>query len=527
MDRVKTALVVVDTCYAGDIATYMSSLDTDLPDGWVVIAAASAHKQAHLGVLTEAVRAFADTGADQDAQPYLDYRDLIPALAEALEEQNWQPFGTPPPRSRSRLLTLPNRHYRPDVDERVPVASARQDVAMYVSDLVAHWDPRSRGVGDASTPGMLFTGRDRLMRTLISAAQGEPGSLVVTGVAGCGKSAVLSRLVTFSDPGFRARYADAVDAADAAGEPLPRVGDVDVAVLAKGSVAQGVLDAIRDRLGIPSIDGETIGDTITRIHQARDGHRRITLVVDALDEAEDPRGIVTSVLAPLVNPPGAAWLQAADRRPRKRTNDRRPPSGRGCAGRSNSPGAVRYGGRRGRAAVLDRGGSRRVRVPAAAHPSRRRAAHPLRHGRRRPGPRTCRRGGRDRRHLLRAGPADQRSTTSPVPTAGPHRPSLAGPQPRRPGARSSPPNWNRITPTRTAAGWPGACSPPRPWPAAAARPAARSGPPSPRPSTRPAAPTPTPTSPPCSTSTSAATSSATPPKTPPCTDPSTTPSPKL
>ena len=308
MDRVETALVVVDTCYAGEVATFMSSLERDLPAGWVVIASASAHKQAHLGVLTDAVRAIAETGTDQDAQPYLDYWDLIPALADALDDQSWQPFGTPPPRSRSRLPTLPNRHYRPDVDERVTVESARRDVAMYMSDLAAHWDPRSRGVGDASTPGILFTGRDQLMRILISAAQGEPGSFVVTGVAGCGKSAVLSRLVTFSDPGFRARHADAAHAADVAGEPLPRIGDVDVAVLAKGSVAQGVLDAIRDRLGVPGVDGEAIGDTIARIHQAQEG-RLITMVVDALDEAEDPRGIVNSVLSPLVNSSGAAWLR--------------------------------------------------------------------------------------------------------------------------------------------------------------------------------------------------------------------------
>ena len=143
MERVKTALVVVDTCYAGDIATFMSSLDRDLPAGWVVIAAASAHKQAHVGVLTQAVRAFAETGADQNAQPYLDYWDLIPALADALDDQNWHPFGTPPPRSRSRLLTLPNRHYRPDVDERVPVAAAgRRDVCVGSGGPLGSAEPR-------------------------------------------------------------------------------------------------------------------------------------------------------------------------------------------------------------------------------------------------------------------------------------------------------------------------------------------------------------------------------------------------
>ncbi len=265
-DQVHTALVVVDTCYSGDVAAHLASLDEDLPDGWIVISAASAHQQARVGVLTEAVREFAASGADDPAFPELQFGELYKSLSTALQGQQWKLLTTPPPWD-ARPVCLPNRHYRPEHDERVVAEVARQDVAMYEKDLAAHWDPRSRGVAEGSTAGSLFTGRDRLMGILIDAARGAPGVLVVTGGPGCGKSAVLSRLVTFSDPTFRARYADAVAAAQDSGGPLPAQGDVDVAVLAKGHVAQGVLDAIRDRLEIDPVDGETSAQTIARIHQ--------------------------------------------------------------------------------------------------------------------------------------------------------------------------------------------------------------------------------------------------------------------
>jgi hypothetical protein len=252
MERVNTALVVVDTCYSGDVAAYLASLDEDLPDGWIVISAASAHQLARLGVLTKAVREFTASGSADSAFTELKFGELYKALAAALRGQQWRLLSTPPP-PEDRPVCLPNPYHRPNVDQRVVRGSPRRDVAMYEKDLAAHWDPRSRRVSDASTSGVLFTGRDRLMRTLIDAARDEPGALVVTGGPGCGKSAVLSRLVTFSDPTFRSRYAEAVQAAEAIGEPLPDVGDVDVAVLAKGLVARGVVDAIRDRLGIDAV----------------------------------------------------------------------------------------------------------------------------------------------------------------------------------------------------------------------------------------------------------------------------------
>ena len=53
------------------------------------------------------------------------------------------------------------------------------------------------------------------MRELIATARGDRDAdsrvTLVTGGAGCGKSAVLARLVTLSDPDFAAAYPDEVE----------------------------------------------------------------------------------------------------------------------------------------------------------------------------------------------------------------------------------------------------------------------------------------------------------------------------
>lgn len=178
-DEVDAATVVVaDTCYSGDVTAHLSSLDEDLPDGWIVISAAFGIPGGARGVLTDAIREFARSGTDDPAFPELPFVELYKSLSTALQGQPWKLLSTPP-RWDQRPVCLPNRYHHPDQDERVMAEDARSDVAMYEKDLAAHWNPRSRGVPDASTTGTLFTGRDRLMGILIDAARAGPGALVV------------------------------------------------------------------------------------------------------------------------------------------------------------------------------------------------------------------------------------------------------------------------------------------------------------------------------------------------------------
>jgi len=145
--------------------------------------------------------------------------------------------------------------------------------------------------------GWLFTGRADLMRELIARTshQAPGGVTLVSGRAGCGKSTVLARLVTLSDPDFRVAYAPQV--ADIPTDLLPRAEAVDVAVLAIGKNADDVLAQLLHAFNVPRSRDGAAWDTLSdRIH-AWDTwlavrSAPVTIVLDALDEARDPAGIV-------------------------------------------------------------------------------------------------------------------------------------------------------------------------------------------------------------------------------------------
>ncbi|OLT00492.1 hypothetical protein BJF90_34845 [Pseudonocardia sp. CNS-004] len=134
------------------------------------------------------------------------------------------------------------------------------------------------------------------MRELIDAATGMPGTLVVGGRAGSGKSSVLARLVTCSDPGFRADHADAL----AVATPVPPEGAVDIAVLATGKTAEQIAQQIGRALGVTAPRPEATTavegwcDGILDVLVRRD--KQLTLVVDALDEASDPVAVLRTLL---------------------------------------------------------------------------------------------------------------------------------------------------------------------------------------------------------------------------------------
>src|SRR6266536_2032995 len=111
-------------------------------------------------------------------------------------------------------VCLPNPGYVPSRLDRVVTNRARRDLAILTGDMTAHWAVRAPVVADG---GPVFTGRTRLMQELIAFTEGPAATLVVTGRAGCGKSATLARLVTCSDPDFRAEHTDVL----AVAKPVP------------------------------------------------------------------------------------------------------------------------------------------------------------------------------------------------------------------------------------------------------------------------------------------------------------------
>lgn len=305
---VQHALVVIDTCHAGKV-TESTLSDTSFPAGWIGIAAAAHTGEARAGAVSEAVRAFLAPGAGDEkyggpGERFFKASDFVQFIAEHLgKSQDVVPFprqarGDPSP-------CLPNPAFVSANYGRVTTESARQEMSLFENELAAHWGPRARGVQRDDEPGSLFTGRATLMKKLIAAATGEPGAFLVTGVAGSGKSAVLARLVTLSDPSFVALHPELVSAIP--DEVCPHLRDVDVAIHAQGKTPVEILDRLCQGLKVPLVDASTaLGlDEQRRLRlQALRTHlakHPVTIVIDALDEAPDPLAVVTDVLVPMTD----------------------------------------------------------------------------------------------------------------------------------------------------------------------------------------------------------------------------------
>ena len=171
-----------------------------------------------------------------------------------------------------------------------PLSRAEEETSRLAGSqaLAEHWDPRARGVEHHDRPGWFFTGRRQALRDLVAwlSAPPDPADNVrlVTGGPGSGKSALLARLVTMSDPAYRARMPRPMTADDAVAD-LPE-SIIDIAVHARAASTEGVMSVLAAAVGAlrPNLDS-LIGALLQR-------QRQLTIVIDAVDEADDPSGLV-------------------------------------------------------------------------------------------------------------------------------------------------------------------------------------------------------------------------------------------
>jgi hypothetical protein len=310
--RIQHLLLLLDMCHAGQVTSDTVRFDRDVPKGWLGLAVAAKHESAAVQALTRAVDRFlaeVRATAKYGQEPFLLQRDFVDFLQQDLDQAGQTltyVFSRVP--NAGPHECLPNPHYRPSPATRV--AESRQDLALLEADVLAHWGPRARGVQTHTDTGWLFTGRATLMRTLIMFTTAAPGAMLVTGAAGTGKSAVLARLVTLSDPTFIDRHHDRMEKIDPGLRPAP--GAIDAAILATGKTSADVLGQLCAAFDVPRSARETADpampgfEPLLRDWQTWLAGRTapLTLVVDALDEATDPTALLTGLLERLDPHPG-------------------------------------------------------------------------------------------------------------------------------------------------------------------------------------------------------------------------------
>ena len=151
-------LLVLDTCYAGQVAGDIVEFDEELPRTWLVLASTAKNEEAIPGALTGAIQQLLDELGGPTGENYGWCEDFLPVgpFLDAIDEKLGGSQRVVPVQGSQlsgKHVCLPNPKYQPD--PFVPTARPRRDLALLKRDMKAHWVPRSRG----ATGGWLFTGR--------------------------------------------------------------------------------------------------------------------------------------------------------------------------------------------------------------------------------------------------------------------------------------------------------------------------------------------------------------------------------
>ncbi|MFJ3781916.1 AAA family ATPase [Streptomyces sp. NPDC090093] len=277
-------LLILDACGAapGGEQTLLDSIAEapyrsvdDQLDLWVV-AAARRSEEAMQTVFSGAfAAALHDAAVPSTDQPHLDLTRVMESVQEALRKTPQSArivAGHGDPRCRA----LPNPRYMPPEPPAL---------------LPPGWGAVSRGVVNDAAPGWYFTGRDTALRTLLDhltgTGTGAAAPLWLTGSHGSGKTAVLGRVVTAATEALRAGFPPV-----ARHGVLP-VGDLTLAAVdARGRTPDRLAADIARQLGL---DAVTVPGLLAELGRYGTGAGP-AIVVDHLDEAEDPAAVLTRLV---------------------------------------------------------------------------------------------------------------------------------------------------------------------------------------------------------------------------------------
>lgn len=278
-------LLMFDTCHAGaglhdSVEQAMAEINrrAQVNGYWFgVLAASRAAGEARSGALVDAVRRLLEHGPHTpDArwtpgQPDLRGDDLLSFLV-----QEW-------PHDDQQLQPL-----RFGVALRPMLRNPRWDIGLGAQP-VEHLLQAARGGGEVES---WFSGRHAALQAMVGWLRaGQPGLLVLTGPAGCGKSALLGRLASLSLPQERERLLRAAPV-DSAHDPGP--GSVHAQLALRGLTGDAAAEQLARLLGCDPAQG--LFGVLALAHQRLELGAPLVLLLDGLDESGEHAALVAQEL---------------------------------------------------------------------------------------------------------------------------------------------------------------------------------------------------------------------------------------
>ena len=292
------ALIIIDACFAGRggadaLLAAVSAVGGGRDRALAVLSAADTREQIVAG---DFARLFASAVKQPSVAGYEPQFLALGAIAGVIHDDKSRPqwqtvsasvlFG-----KTENLPFFPNPRYRPQLRGLDVLTQLRiEQQELRLAELRLHFLPRARGVDVPTEAGWRFVGRKPALRDLVTwlSDPEDRSARIVTGGPGSGKSAVVGRLVVLSNPDYRRTVpADGLDP-----DTCPPEGSIAAGVHARGLTNAQVLEALCAAAGVTA---DTPADLLRELHG-----RRLTVAIDAIDEALDPDGLVAGVLRPLV-----------------------------------------------------------------------------------------------------------------------------------------------------------------------------------------------------------------------------------
>ncbi|MEY4563669.1 MAG: hypothetical protein RLZZ618_2946, partial [Pseudomonadota bacterium] len=339
--RVSTWTLFLDACHAGagfaDVVSAVSrqaSAESELLRGFGWMYSASPYERARdsvfLSTLIDVLQRGPSAGATAFSQAqgragaFNPFDRLLSGgqIFEAVDAEyqadpvRFRNGSLPMPVFGGHFALFPNPAYQKNQPSRL-VEDAHRPITR-PTDLESHFFPKAVGI-DSLEAGWHFTGRVDATRQILRwmkqpAAQALGRLYVLAADGGTGKSALLGRLIALTDKAYRmqAKAQGWNEDADRALGTVPDIDQIDAALNLRHLTAQAAADHLSEILQLPKTASVEAFVKAAGQAWADTSEQSPCVVLDALDEAEEPGAIVSRLIHPLVN---AGWKVLVATRP--------------------------------------------------------------------------------------------------------------------------------------------------------------------------------------------------------------------